>query len=337
MPDPNDLTGFEAQNPAGPESVPAQPNAAPEQQPQTGWQQPQQTQYGYQQPQYNAQPQTGWQPPQPRYNYQQPQQTGWQPPQPQYNAQQRQYNAQQPQYNAQQPRYGAPQPASAAASAAAQYNYAQPQYGYAQPQYGYGQPRSNPAPQGHTKAIGSMVMMIICLSFLLYPLISYIINNFDGAFSYGGTYTWLVLIAHLCLLTGTILMLVGAILGSRGHKLFGIGVLLCIPCAVVKRIYFTIMMIDYYEGFGVLLLVFGVMMFVGLILAGVGCLARRRGLKVTGGILALVGFILAGGLYMIYGMSNYGVDWIDLEEILYYFGGIFGLVSILPFPIRREK
>ena len=133
------------------------PNGVPggvPQQPQYNYQQPQQAQNNYQQPQqpWNQQPQ------QPQYNYQQPQRP-------------QQYNYQQPQ--PQQP-YGTRQQPQ------------QPQYGYQQPQYGY-QPVP-PTPYGiqrqaapavtHKKAIGSMIMMFIALSFLAYPLFYSLVSGF---------------------------------------------------------------------------------------------------------------------------------------------------------------
>ena len=277
------------------------------------YQQPQPAQNNYQQPQ---QPWTQ-QPQQPQYNYQQPQRP-------------QQYNYQQPQ--PQQP-YGTRQQPQ------------QPQYGYQQPQYGY-QPVP-PSPYGiqrqaapavtHKKAIGSMIMMFIALTLLAYPLSTFLIRNFSNAFRGGTTYTWLVLIGHLNLAVGIVLMLVGAIIGSRGHALFGVGILLCLVCALVKRIYYVVDRIDYFEEIGVVMLLLGLILVIGMILAGIGCLARVKALKIVGGILTLMNFILVRLLFFGFTAEQTGTNPIDLEDVLYLFGCVFLCVAILVFPIRKPK
>ena len=307
------------------------PQENPPQQPQYGYQQPQQPQQGYQQPQ---QPQYGYrQPQQPQYGYQQPQQPQYgyqQPQQPQYGYQQ----PQQPQYGyqqPQQPQYGYQQPQQS------QYGYQQPQ----QPQYGYRQTQAAPTVT-HTKAIGSMVMMIIALTLLAYPLYSYLANNFRSAFGYGSSQSWLALIAHLSLTAGLILMLVGAIIGSRGHALFGVGLLLCVGCLLYVRLYTPIVNTGSYaafgfDGLGELLFLIGLFLVTGAVLAAVGCLARVKALKIVGGILMLVNFPLVWFLSLIPMLNRLGVRGVQLQTILYFLGMLFVCIAVLAFPIRRVR
>ena len=327
MPDPNEypVTGGglpredapqQAQQTPPQESAPQQP-----QQTQYNYQQTQQSQYGYQQTR---------QPQQAQYNYQQTQQ-------PQYGYQQ----ARQPQYGyqqAQQPQYGYQQ------ARQPQYGYQQaqqPQYGYRQPypqqSYGVRQPAAVQAVT-HKKAICSMVMMIIALSLLAYPLGDYTILNFSIVI--GGTastYTWLVLLAHLSFWTALILMLVGAIIGSRGSVLFGVGLLLCLIPLLVKRIYYVIDRIGYYEELGVVLILFGTVLILGTLLAGIGCLARIKALKIVGGILMIVNFPIVRILYFAVEIERYGANALDLEDVLYFLGCIFVCIAVLAFPIRRVR
>lgn len=307
MPDPNEIPVTGGSLPR--EDAPQQP-----QQTQYGYQQtqqPQQTQYGYQQPQQPQQTQYGYQQTrQPQYGYQQTRQ-------PQYGYQQ----ARQPQYGYQQAQQ-------------AQYGYRQP---YPQQSYGVRQPAAVQAVT-HKKAICSMVMMIIALSLLAYPLGDYTILNFSIVI--GGTastYTWLVLLAHLSFWTALILMLVGAIIGSRGSVLFGVGLLLCLIPLLVKRIYYVIDRIGYYEELGVVLILFGTVLILGTLLAGIGCLARVKALKIVGGILMVINFPLVRFLYFAVEIERYGANALDLEDVLYFLGCIFVCIAVLTFPIRRVR
>lgn len=280
------------------------------------YQQPQQQQYGYQQPQQpqnnNQQPWNRQQPQQPQYGYQQPQQA-----QQPYGTQQQ---PQQPQYNYQQPQ--------------------QPQqpYGYQQQPYGYRQPQAAPAVT-HKKAIGSMIMMILALLFLAYPLGISLVNNLENAFDYGSGSAWLWILGDLGLITGLILMLVGAIIGSRGSALFGVGLLLCLAFQFVDCIYSVIDMWDFYEeGVNVLLLGAGVMLATGTLLAAIGCLARVKALKIVGGILMLVNFPIVWILDFATLIEWYSENIAFIViYLLRFVGFLFACIAVLALPIRRVK
>ena len=255
--------------------------------------------------------------PQQPYNYQQPQQPWTQ----QQSQQQTQYTYQQPQ----QPQYGYQQP--------------QQPYGYQpQPPYGYRQPQAAPAVT-HKKAIGSMIMMILAMLFLAYPLGISLVNNLENAFDYGSSSAWLWILGDLGLITGLILMLVGAIIGSRGSALFGVGLLLCLAYQFVDCIYSVIDMWDFYEeGINVLLLGAGVMLATGTLLAAIGCLARVKALKIVGGILMLVNFPIVWILDFATLIEWYSenITFIVIY-LLRFVGFLFVCIAVLAFPIRRVK
>ena len=323
MPDPTESPVYGSGLPQ--ENRPQQP-----QQPQYGYQQPQQPQYNYQQPQ------------QPQYNYQQPQQ-------PQYNYQRPQQlqQPQQPQNNYQQPQYGYQQPQQ-------QYGYQQPQtrqaYGYGQPQQAqqpqqarqpqYGAPQLwNPQTVTHKKAIGSMIMMFIALTLLAYPLGSALLGNFR-ALSYAGSAVWMTLLTNLILLAGLILMLIGAIQGSRGYKLFGIGLLLILAYLFYNHFVGILLQWNRYdEGINVLLLMFGTILITGNILAAIGCLVRVKALKIIGGILMLVNIPIVWFLEfgtMLDRLSRYNSSHLPVY-FLRLIGFIFLCIAVLAFPIRKLK
>ena len=289
-------------------------------------QQPQQTQYGYQQPQ---------QPQQTQYGYQQTQQSQYgyqQTRQPQYGYQQ----AQQTQYGYQQtrqPQYGYQQ------ARQTQYGYQQ-QYGCQQPypQQPYGYRQSSPVPAvTHKKAIGSMILMILALSFLAYPLFLYIRNNIDSAIHYGSGYAWIYLLGYFCLLTGLTLMLVGAIIGSRGSVLFGVGLLLLLVFQFEVRV--LSFFLDTYVHYEIRLiqLLLGLVLITGTVLAAIGCLARVKALKIVGGILMLVFFVLAYILEVGYWISMAGIQYLRVDTLLYFLGFLLVCVAVLLFPIRRVR
>lgn len=281
-------------------------------------QQPQQTQYGYQQPQ----------PQQTQYGYQQPQQAR----QTQYGYQQ----TQQSQYGYQQtrqPQYGYQQARQTQDGYQQQYGYQQP---YPQQPYGYRQ--SSPVPAvTHKKAIGSMILMILALSFLAYPLFLYIRNNIDSAIHYGSGYAWIYLLGYFCLLTGLTLMLVGAIIGSRGSVLFGVGLLLLLVFQFEVRV--LSFFLDTYVHYEIRLiqLLLGLVLITGTVLAAIGCLARVKALKIVGGILMLVFFVLAYILEVGYWISMAGIQYLRVDTFLYFFGFLLVCVAVLLFPIRRVR
>ncbi|MBR4700923.1 MAG: hypothetical protein IKP19_04420 [Oscillospiraceae bacterium] len=297
--------------PDAPAQNPAAYNQQP-QQPQYGYQQPQQPQYGYQQPQ---QPQYGYQQPQqPQYGYQQPQQ-------PQYGYQQ----PQQPQYGYQQPQ--------------------QPQYGYQQPQT-YGQsPLQNPAVQGHKKAIGSLVMAILALVFLAAPIIYYLpklidaadsVNSYFRNSSLSTVYTMRI-ISCFVLAASLILMLIGAIRGSRGFVLYGIGTLLLLLFVFFKHLYELMDNIDHLSDEGNTLLVTCLICCLGIILAGIGCLTRVKGLKIAGAIIMLIAFIGIAGVYMDMNIFERHSDEEKTMEVLGMLGTVFASIGVICFPLRKPK
>ena len=295
---------------------------APAQEPAAYNQQPQQPQYGYQQPQ---QPQYGYQQPQqPQYGYQQPQQSQYgyqQPQQPQYSYQQ----PQQPQYGYQQPQ--------------------QPQYGYQQPQT-YGQsPLQNPAVQGHKKAIGSLVMAILALVFLAAPIIYYLPKLIDAADSVNSyfrnsslsTIYTMRIISCFVLAASLILMLIGAIRGSRGFVLYGIGTLLLLLFVFFKHLYELTDNIDHLSDEGNTLLVTCLICCLGIILAGIGCLTRVKGLKIAGAIIMLIAFIGIAGVYMDMNIFERHSDEEKTMEVLGMLGTVFASIGVICFPLRKPK
>ena len=292
---------------------------APAQEPAAYNQQPQQPHYGYQQPQ---QPQYGYQQPQqPQYGYQQPQQ-------PQYGYQQ----PQQPQYGYQQPQYGYQQPQ-------------QPQYGYQQPQT-YGQsPLQNPAVQGHKKAIGSLVMAILALVFLAAPIIYYLPKLIDAADSVNSyfrnsslsTIYTMRIISCFVLAASLILMLIGAIRGSRGFVLYGIGTLLLLLFVFFKHLYELTDNIDHLSDEGNTLLVTCLICCLGIILAGIGCLTRVKGLKIAGAIIMLIAFIGIAGVYMDMRIFDHHSDEEKTMEVLGMLGTVFASIGVICFPLRKPK
>ena len=290
---------------------------------------PQQPQYNqaYNQPQY-AQPQYG-QPQQPQYG---------QPQQPQYGYQQPQYGQpqygqpQQPQYGYQQPQYGYQQPQ-------------QPQYGYQQPQT-YGQsPLQNPAVQGHKKAIGSLVMAILALVFLAAPIIYYLPKLIDAADSVNSyfrnsslsTIYTMRIISCFVLAASLILMLIGAIRGSRGFVLYGIGTLLLLLFVFFKHLYELTDNIDHLSDEGSTLLVTCLICCLGIILAGIGCLTRVKGLKIAGAIIMLIAFIGIAGVYMDMRIFDHHSDEEKTMEVLGMLGTVFASIGVICFPLRKPK
>ena len=261
---------------------------------------------------YNQQPQ------QPQYGYQQPQQ-------PQYGYQQ----PQQPQYGYQQPQYG----------------YQQPQYGYQQPQT-YGQsPLQNPAVQGHKKAIGSLVMAILALVFLAAPIIYYLPKLIDAADSVNSyfrnsslsTIYTMRIISCFVLAASLILMLIGAIRGSRGFVLYGIGTLLLLLFVFFKHLYELMDNIDHLSDEGNTLLVTCLICCLGIILAGIGCLTRVKGLKIAGAIIMLIAFIGIAGVYMDMNIFDRHNDEEKTMEVLGMLGMMFASIGVICFPLRKPK
>ena len=229
---------------------------------------------------------------------------------------QQQYVWQQPQYAPQQP-----QP---------QYGWQQAQQPYSYQQAPYPQPQTA-APLTHKKAIGSMVMMLIALTFLAYPLARQLFSAIAGSVMN----SWIFLIGYLFLTAGVALLLVGAIMGSRGRKLFGVGLLLCIVCQLTNRVYVPIFWLELgmRNEFVIVLILFGAFLVISTVLTAIGCLARVKVLKILGGILMLVSYLLYVVVYvaMVFSAFRY------LSNILYFLGILFVCIAVLTFPIRKAK
>ena len=256
------------------------------------------------------------------------------PQQPQYNYPQPSY--QQPQRGAQQPQYGNPQQYGYQQQPQQpQYGYQQPQYGYQQPQYGYRAAPVRP-PITHKKAIGTMVMMIIALILFVYPLFYFISSYVGEAVDYHSSYCWFMVISYLCLLAGLVLILVGAIIGSRGYKLFGIGLMLVLVCQLIKYVWLPLYQIglDYLRGDTSVRIFFGFFLITGTIMAGIGSLARVKGLKIAGGILMLIFFFFT---QIYFSLRSLYSPFRTIETLFYFLGGIFACIAVLTFPIRRVK
>ena len=244
-----------------------------------------------------------------------------QPQQPQYGYQQ----PQQPQYGYQQPQ--------------------QPQYGYQQPQT-YGQsPLQNPAVQGHKKAIGSLVMAILALVFLAAPIIYYLpklidaadsVNSYFRNSSLSTVYTMRI-ISCFVLAASLILMLIGAIRGSRGFVLYGIGTLLLLLFVFFKHLYELMDNIDHLSDEGNTLLVTCLICCLGIILAGIGCLTRVKGLKIAGAIIMLIAFIGIAGVYMDMNIFERHSDEEKTMEVLGMLGTVFASIGVICFPLRKPK
>ena len=139
-------------------------------------------------------------------------------------------------------------------------------------------PTSLPMPgvapsRGFAKVVNPMVMMIISLSIMTFSLFYFYISVGE----YLDENVLLIMLGyHLLLLSGQILMLIGAIKGSRGKTLFGVGLLLSAPVPVINALVF-------YSA-PIYILVFSVVLCIGFVLAGIGCLVRHKGLRVSGSI-----------------------------------------------------
>ena len=232
----------------------------------------------------------------------------------------------------QQPQYGYQQPQ-------------QPQYGYQQPQT-YGQsPLQNPAVQGHKKAIGSLVMAILALVFLAAPIIYYLpklidaadsVNSYFRNSSLSTVYTMRI-ISCFVLAASLILMLIGAIRGSRGFVLYGIGTLLLLLFVFFKHLYELMDNIDHLSDEGNTLLVTCLICCLGIILAGIGCLTRVKGLKIAGAIIMLIAFIGIAGVYMDMNIFERHSDEEKTMEVLGMLGTVFASIGVICFPLRKPK
>ena len=182
-----------------------------------------------------------------------------------------------------------------------------------------------------------MILMILALSFLAYPLFLYIRNNIDSAIHYGSGYAWIYLLGYFCLLTGLTLMLVGAIIGSRGSVLFGVGLLLLLVFQFEVRV--LSFFLDTYVHYEIRLiqLLLGLVLITGTVLAAIGCLARVKAMKIVGGILMLVFFVLAYILEVGYWISMAGIQYLRVDTFLYFLGFLLVCVAVLLFPIRRVR
>ena len=240
--------------------------------------------------------------------------------------------AQEPAAYNQQPQYGYQQPK-------------QPQYGYQQPQT-YGQsPLQNPAVQGHKKAIGSLVMAILALVFLAAPIIYYLPKLIDAADSMNSyfrnsslsTVYTMRIISCFVLAASLILMLIGAIRGSRGFVLYGIGTLLLLLFVFFKHLYELTDNIDHLSDEGNTLLVTCLICCLGIILAGIGCLTRVKGLKIAGAIIMLIAFIGIAGVYMDMNIFERHSDEEKTMEVLGMLGMMFASIGVICFPLRKPK
>lgn len=265
----------------------------------------------------------------PQYGYSQPQQS-------QYD-----YNQQQPQYGYnQQPQYGYNQQP--------QYGYNQQQYGYnqQQPQYGYNQPYQQAYPAqspilGHKKAIGSMVLMILTLMMLSAPFIYFfpkIIDSLDYSYtSRYKTYLTFELLGCIMLMVLTILMLVGSIIGSRGFVLFGIGTLLILSFVFFTHFYRLLDLVSRLNDTGTALFYLCILLITGILMAGIGILTRVKGLKIAGGVVMLVAFVIISGTYMGERSFEYRKDEEKAMEALGMTGSILLSVAVICFPLRKPR
>ena len=221
----------------------------------------------------------------------------------------------------------------------------QPQYGYQQPQT-YGQsPLQNPAVQGHKKAIGSLVMAILALVFLAAPIIYYLPKLIDAADSVNSyfrnsslsTIYTMRIISCFVLAASLILMLIGAIRGSRGFVLYGIGTLLLLLFVFFKHLYELTDNIDHLSDEGNTLLVTCLICCLGIILAGIGCLTRVKGLKIAGAIIMLIAFIGIAGVYMDMNIFDRHNDEEKTMEVLGMLGMMFASIGVICFPLRKPK
>ena len=238
---------------------------------------------------------------------------------------------QQPQYGYAQPQYGYAQPQ-------------QPQYGYAQPQYGF--PTQPPYPSAPTplkapskRAVGSMVLMIIALSLLSLPIIFFIAEIADSPRRI--LIYWEETVAYLgilSLLAGVILMMIGAIRGTRGRVLFGVGILVVVPFVFLVHLLWMLeesSVLDRLDS-GTTMMVCCILLASSLILAGIGVLARIRGMSIAGGASAIVFLmVMCIGYFdlIFYVRKEDG----QAMEILGLIGFILLCVSVTVFPVRKQN
>ncbi len=273
-----------------------------------------------------------------------------------------------------QPAYGYGQPVppqySYTQPAAPQYGYTQPAaprqgYGWPTPPYGYAQPVYQPVqPLGQSqaprRAVASMVLMMIAITFLSAAVAYFLPQMLDSPFfrlgyyryrpyGYGYGYRYYdnfvyysfqavqipTIIGTLSVLASAVLMLIGAIRGSRGSTLFGVGILVLSLFALGAHLAFAIEADFVSES--TLLLIGSLLMVSAIVLSGVACLIRNKGMRIAGGILLLV---VMAGMAIIYlgALGSYSRRDSDTGIALNIFGLIGGIllsVAVICFPLRK--
>ena len=188
-------------------------------------------------------------------------------------------------------------------------------------------------------------MAILALVFLAAPIIYYLPKLIDAADSMNSyfrdsslstTYTMRI-ISCFVLAASLILMLIGAIRGSRGFVLYGIGTLLLLLFVFFKHLYELTDNIDHLSDEGNTLLVACLVCCLGIILAGIGCLTRVKGLKIAGAIITLVSVFGIAGVYMDMRIFEFHNDEEKAMEVLAVLGMMFACIGVICFPLRKPK
>ena len=210
-----------------------------------------------------------------------------------------------------------------------------------QPEY-YPRYPAPPAP-AKTRSVPAMVFMIlsfVCLAASLGIFIYYCIRYTTG-YEYEidsdpyVLYSVCVMGGHVLMLGGAALMMSGMIIGNRGYKLVGAGLLLMVPVCLIRRLVYTVMYMGSFlaEDYAILQILAGIVLINGVILSGVGCLARIKGLKLTGAILMLNGFCFSDLLIPLVFQAYYP-EWTD---VVYTLGVVLAAVAVILYPVRRRS
>lgn len=184
-----------------------------------------------------------------------------------------------------------------------------------------------------------MVLMIISLVFLIVPIVYIFAEIADRPGRIlildEEVYAYLGIIS---LLAGAVLMLVGAIRGTRGTVLFGVGLF---PVAVFVILIHLVWMLDasdlleYIDG-GTLMLISCILLVISFILGGIGVLTRVRGLAIAGGAVAIAALLAMCICYFDL-TFDHRKDEVQVMEILGMVGTVLLSVALVCFPVRKTN
>ena len=185
----------------------------------------------------------------------------------------------------------------------------------------------------------ALILLTVCCVYFLEKLFD-AIDFYDDYKSYCAdeilTVYYLRVAGIFAFLAGFVLMLVGSIRGSRGNVLFGIGILLGVLYLYMTHLHYLFKYIDELNDDASILLILTLSALSGVIMAGIGCLTKVKGLKIAGAIVMIVCF-----LGMIGGYATINTRAMDDEpgtmQMLGIAGTILMCVAILTYPLVRVR